>query len=196
MSDRILKRIQNMGRGFAFTAKDFLDFGKRGAVDMALSSLTKAGKIRRVCRGVYDYPVQSELLGDRLAPDFDQVAHAIARNTGAQIQPTGAIAANLLGLSDQVPAKIEYLTNGRSRTVRIGSQTITLKKTRPKELLPNETSATVVQALLFLGRDAINNDLIVRLRRILTPAQRRRLLKDAKYTSDWVADTVRHIAEE
>jgi hypothetical protein len=194
IADRIVRRIQNKGHGFAFTAKDFLDLGNRGSVDVALSSLAKAGQIRRVCRGVYDYPESGRLLGEKLAPDFDQVAHAIARNTGARIQPSGAVAANLLGLSDQVPAKIVYLTNGLSRSVRVGSQVISFKKTRPKELLPNEMSATVVQALLFLGKSAVNEKLIGKLRRMLTPAQRKRLLKDAKYTSDWVADTVRRIA--
>lgn len=194
ITERIVKRVQNKGRGFAFTAKDFLDLGSRTSVDVALASLAKTGKIRRVCRGVYDYPSEGALLGDMLAPDFDQVAHAIARNTGARIQPSGAVAANLLGISDQVPAKIVYLTDGHSRTVQIGSQTITLKKTRPKELLPNEMSATIVQALLFLGKEAVDEKLIGRLKQLLTPAQRKRLLKDAKYVSDWVADTVRRIA--
>ena len=77
ITERIVKRVQNKGRGFAFTAKDFLDLGSRTSVDVALASLAKTGKIRRVCRGVYDYPSESALFGDMLAPDFDQVAHAI-----------------------------------------------------------------------------------------------------------------------
>lgn len=194
--DRIVKRIQNKGHGFAFTAKDFLDLGSRGSVDVALSSLAKSGKIRRVCRGVYDYPKYSEFLGKVLAPDFDQVAHAIARNTGATIQPSGALAANLLGLSEQVPAKILYLTDGLSRTVRFGTQTITFKRTRPKELLPNDMSALVVQALLFLGKGSVNDKIIRKIREALPAGDRKRLLKDAKYVSDWVADVVRRIAGE
>ena len=141
IANKIISRIKRNGAGFSFTAKDFLDLGSRGAVDMALSTLARSGKIRRVSRGVYDYPRHSELLGGLLAPDFDQIAHAIARKTGIRIQPSGALAANLLGLSEQVPAKIVYLTDGRSRTIRIGSQTITFKQTSPKELLPNEKTA-------------------------------------------------------
>ena len=196
IEDKIVKRIQNKGRGFSFTAKDFLDLGSRGAVDMALSSLARLGKIRRVCRGVYDYPGHSELLGGPLAPEFDQVAHAIARNTGARIQLSGAVAANLLGISEQVPAKILYLTDGLSRTVQIGSQTITFKRTRPKELLPNDKSALVVQALRFLGKEAVTADVIRKLRQALSPSERKRLLKDAMYTSDWVAEVARRIAGE
>ena len=182
--------------GFAFTARDFLDLGSQGTVFMALSTLARLGKIRRISRGLYDYPRPSELLGGLLAPDFDQVAHAIARKTGIRIQPSGAQAANLLGLSEQVPAKIVYLTDGRSRTIRIGSQTITFKQTSPKELLPNEKTALVVHALRFLGKEAVTDEIIHKLRKILSPAERKRLLKDAKYTSTWVPDVVRRITED
>ena len=144
VADQIVKRLQSKGRSFAFSAKDFLDLGSRGAVDMALSTLAKSGKIRRVLRGVYDYPKYSELLGKYLAPDFDQVAQAIARKTGTRIQPTGALAANLLGLSTQVPAKVVYLTDGRSRTIRFGTQTIRFQQTSPKELMSNRKIATTL----------------------------------------------------
>ena len=118
VAHKALKRIHNKGSGFSFTAKDFLDLGSRGAVDVALSTLTKQGKIRRISRGLYDYPKHSELLGGMLGPDFDQVAHAIARKSGIRIQPSGALAANLLGLSEQVPAKLVYLTEYRCRRKR------------------------------------------------------------------------------
>lgn len=196
VANKILNRIKGKGDGFSFTAKDFLDLGTRGAVDMALSTLARSGKIRRIRRGLYDCPSYSELLGSLLAPDFDQIAPAIARKAGIRIQPSGALAANLLGLSEQVPAKIVYLTDGRSRTIRIGSQTITFKQTSPKELLPNEKTALVVHALRFLGKEAITDEIIHKLRKILSPAERKRLLKDAKYTSTWVPDVVRRIAEE
>ena len=122
---------------------------------MALSALTKRGKIRRISRGLYDYPKHSKLLGGVLAPNFDQVAHATARKYGIRIQPSGALAANQLGLSEQLPAQIVYLTDGQSRTIRVGSQTITFKQTSPKELLHNEKTASVVHALRFLGKEAV-----------------------------------------
>lgn len=196
VADQIVKRLQGKGRSFAFSAKDFLDLGSRGAVDMALSMLAKSGKIRRVFRGVYDYPKYSELLGKYLAPDFDQVAQAIARKTGTRIQPTGALAANLLGLSTQVPAKVVYLTDGRSRTIKFGTQTIRFQKTSPKELMSNRKIAMVVQALRFLGRESVTDDVIRKIRQILSPAERKRLLKEAKYTSTWLPEVVRKIAGE
>ena len=196
LADKIVRRIKGKGIGFAFTAKDFWDIGSRSNVFMALSALAKQGKIRRISRGLYDLPKHSELLGGMLAPDFDQVAHAVARKTGVRIQPSGAQAANLLGLSEQVPAKIVYLTDGRSLTIRIGAQTVTFKQTSPKELLPNEKTAMVVHALRFLGKEAVTDEVIRKIRKILSPAERKRLLKNAKYTSTWIPDVVRRIAAE
>ena len=196
VAERIVKRVKHKGKGFAFTAKDFLDLGKRAAVDKALSTLATQGVFRRVGRGLYDVPRPSALLGGPADPDVDQLAQAIARNTGARIQPTGAAAANILGLSEQVPAKVVYLTDGLSRTVAVGNRTITFKRTRPRDLLVDPMSATVVQALLFLGREAVTAEVLAKLRRALTPAERSRLLMEARYSADWIAEAALRINEE
>jgi hypothetical protein len=106
------------------------------------------------------------------------------------------MAANLLGLTEQVPAKAEYLTDGLTRSVDVAGRTISFKRTGPKQLLSNATSATVVQALMFLGRESISDDVIARLRAALDDRERRRLLMDARYASDWIAGVARRIAEE
>src|SRR3546814_9640215 len=58
VADRIMKRVRGKGCGWVFTPKQFVDFGTRGSVDMALSHLAHAGDIRRIGRGLYDYPRQ------------------------------------------------------------------------------------------------------------------------------------------
>jgi Family of unknown function (DUF6088) len=84
---------------------DFLDIGSRGTVDMAFGRLTRDGKIRRIRRGLYDMPKINEALGGKLSPDIDEAARAIARRQRWKIIPDGAWAANLLGLSTQVPPR-------------------------------------------------------------------------------------------
>ena len=106
MRDQIVARIERLGEGKAFSAKDFLDIASRGTIDMALTSLTRRGIIRRVRRGLYDMPKVNRALGGELSPDIDEAARAIARRQRWKIVPEGAWAANLLGLSTQVPAKI------------------------------------------------------------------------------------------
>ncbi|MBI5882352.1 MAG: hypothetical protein HZB91_04525 [Elusimicrobia bacterium] len=173
-------------------SKDFLYLGSRAAVDLALFRLVASNAIQRIGRGLYHIPQTNPRLGIELAPDLDEVAQALARRTGSRIVPSGAVAANSLGLSSQVPAKPVYLTDGRTRTVRLGNTIISLKHAPPKDLpLGSPMSALVFQALRYLGREAIEQETIARLRRRLSSEERRRLLKDAHHITDWVAAVVR-----
>src|SRR5260370_29457571 len=109
----MLARIQARGGRWVFAPTDFLDIGTRHAVDKALSRMAAAAKIRRVSRGLYDVPRRHPIVG-LTAPSVDAVAKALAGKGGTRLQPTGAYAANLLGLSNQVPARVVFLTDGRS----------------------------------------------------------------------------------
>ena len=197
IKDQIVSRIHRLGAGHAFTPKDFLDLGSRGMVDVTLSQLVSSCSIRRVGRGLYDLPKHSGALGITLGPDVDEIAQAIARRFRWRIIPTGAWAANALGLSTQVPAKVVYLSDGPSKKVELAKQTICFKHARPKEIRTGGSiSSTVVQALRYLGKDEAGPEIIRRLRDRLTPAERRRLLRDTRYSIDWIFAVARQIAEE
>src|SRR4051812_18476263 len=104
---KVLNRIRGHGRGWVFTPSDFADLGSPDAISQSLSRLERDQLIRRVARGVYDYPQRHPQLG-LLSPNPDQVARAIAASTGSRLQASGSRAVNLLGLSTQVPAQLVY----------------------------------------------------------------------------------------
>jgi hypothetical protein len=197
MKDQILARINRLGNGKAFSAKDFLDIASRGTIDMALSGLTLSGAIRRVRRGLYDMPKVNPSLGGKLSPDIDEAARAIARRQRWKIVPDGAWAANLLSLSTQVPAKIIYLTDGPNKEVLIGRRTIHFKHARPKAMAGLEGKfALVVQALRYLGKEGVGPREIDTLRAALSPAEKRKLVKDAQFGVDWIYEVAKRIAEK
>lgn len=149
--DRVMKRVRASGRGSVFTPSDFLSIATRSSVDQALSRLVKGGQLRRLARGLYDFPKLHPKLGP-LSPAPDDVAHALARETGSQVQIAGARAANALGLSTQVPAQSTYLTDGPSRRVVLGKRVVDLRHASPKHLIaPGSPAGTVVQALRHVG---------------------------------------------
>jgi hypothetical protein len=149
--DRVMKRVRASGRGSVFTPSDFLSVAARPALDQALSRLVKSGQLRRLARGLYDFPKLHSKLGP-LSPAPDDVAYALARETGSQVQIAGARAANALGLSTQVPAQSTYLTDGPSRRVVLGKRVIDLRHASPKHLIaPGSPAGTVVQALRHVG---------------------------------------------
>jgi Family of unknown function (DUF6088) len=195
--NHIVTRIEQLGPGRVFSAKDFLDIASRTMIDVTLASLAQSGKIRRVRRGLYDMPKINPALGGELSPDIDEAARAIARRQRWKIVPEGAWAANLLGLSAQVPAKIIYLTDGPNNEVLIGRRSIHFKHARPKAMAGLEGKfALVVQALRHVGKEGIGPREIEKLRSALSPAEKRRLVKDARFGVDWIYEVAKKIAEK
>ena len=192
--DKIKRRIIGKGRGAVFTPADFLDLCSRDSVDQTLSRLTDQGVIRRLARGIYDYPKTSPRLG-RLSPDPDAVAAAIARKDGRVVQVSPGRAANMLGLTTQVPAKAVYLTDGPSRTKQIGAQTIIMRNAAARNLVgAGKPTGAVFQALRYLGKDGVDASVVARLSRTIDADTRRALVKYALQAAGWMRPVVQQIA--
>lgn len=198
--DRIMARIKAKGRGWIFTPKDFVDLGSRAAVDQTLLRLTKDGnhsvKIRKLARGLYDYPHTHPVLG-LLSPDPDAVARALAKRSGSRLLPSSSKAANLLGLSTQVPAQTVYLTDGRSKTVKVGKQTIRLKHAAPSKMVfADSPKATLMQALRSVGRDNMNDGVVKQLARSVPQGVKDDLGRSSPTVPDWTRPILKRIASE
>ncbi len=129
ITKNIISRITTNQKGWVFSPKDFLDMGTRAAIDQVMFRLTKSGFIRKIARGIYDYPKTNPTIGI-LSPNIDDLAKTIANKTGDRIFHSGAMAANLLGLSTQLPMKIVYATTGKSCVKKIGNRNIIFQHTR------------------------------------------------------------------
>lgn len=192
---KIRKRIYRKDRGFVFAKSYFFDLGSRVAVAKALERLADAGVIRRLSRGLYEYPKQHPEFGD-LPVNYEQVAQALAGRDNLKIQPSGAYAANLLGLSDQVPAKVVFLTDGSHRKMQIGNRSIVLKRTTPKNMATaGKISGLVIQALRFIGQANIDDKVIGILKRKLTEKDKRILMADLRFAPAWIEKAVRRAQE-
>src|SRR5271167_398617 len=196
IDSRILARIHGRGRGSVFVPGDFFDFGSREAVDLALHRLARKGTIRRLARGVYDFPKEHPVLG-LLSPSADTVARALAGRDRTRLQPAGDYAANALGLSEQVPAKAVFLTDGPSRTVKIGPTTIQLRRTTARNMAAaGRLSGLLIQALRELGKEHMTPERRAHLKRTLPADKRRELIKDIKLAPAWMHPIFRELAGE
>ena len=196
IDSKVVSRIYGHGRGWVFTPNHFKDLGSRDAVASALKRHKQSGLIRQLARGVYDYPKIDPELG-LLEPSIDYIAQALAGRDATRLQPSGAYAANLLGLSTQVPTKIVYLTDGRPRTVQIGKRQITLKQTTPRNMATaGRISGLVIQALRHLGSRHVDAAIIEAVKKRLSASDRKRLLADIRHAPAWIADIIRKVAAE
>ena len=191
---KILYRLRRRNSQAVVTPVDFLDIGTRPAVDQALSRLVRGGLLRRVGRGLYGLPTRHPLLGE-LSANPEEIAKALARRGSQKLQPSGALAANLLGLTDQVPARMEYLTDGPARQAMVRELPVTLKPTTPRRLATaGRASGTVAQALRFLRRPQIDDSVIATLRKRLGPEEEQQLLVDIPLVPAWIGEVFRKVA--
>lgn len=199
ISKKLAQRIARQARvepGQVFTPFDFLDLGSPHSVGMALMRLVRTGSLRHLARGLYDVPRTHPLLGE-LLPTAEAIAQALARRDGAMLQPMEAMAANLLGLSEQVPVKAVFLTDGPDHLVTVGPLTVQLKS-RPLRKVgkPASTSSLVFAALRSLGKEHVSMERVAHLRETLALKDRKRLLKDLPLAPAWMHPFLRHIAGE
>jgi hypothetical protein len=192
---KIRSRIYGNGRGWVFTPNSFRGVGSRDAIDSAISRLWKEGTIRKLARGLYDYPVQDPVLGT-VAPSADQIARALVVRDVIRLQPSGAYAANILGLSKQVPSRVVFLTDGPARKVVLGKREIVLQRTTPRNMATaGHKSGTIIQALRYLGKDQVDDRVIAILRRQISDEERPKIHKDLRYAPEWIADLLRPITQ-
>jgi hypothetical protein len=188
--DNVKNRIIKHGEGWCFTPKHFLDLDSDTGVRSALSRLQKDKFIRRLTQGIYDYPRQHQVLGT-LPPKPEEVAKAIAEKNGIRFQPSGAYAANLIGLSEQVPGRIVFLTNGPSKKVKIGRQEILFRTTTEKNMYPAGTKVgLVIQAFRNLGKDNIDNVARTKTKNFLAGTNTNELIKYLKYAPQWIREHI------
>lgn len=195
INNKIINRIYGKGRGWCYTPKNFSDLGSPEAIRITLHRLEKKGAIRRLSRGIYEYPKKHPTIGF-LSPDPDKIAEAISIRYAIRIQPSGAFAANILGLSNQVPAKIVFLTDGSSRRIKIGPREIIFKRTTPRNMAAAKSSGTLILALKYIGKEQISQDHIKHFRESLSTHIKMKLKKDSIYAPGWICPIIDEIVKD
>ena len=151
LKTRILQRINAGTPRSVWTAVDFLDLATRDAIDKALQRLVATGTLRRINRGLYDKPDFNSLTKAPNPTDPRQVVEAIARRDQIRVLVDGMTAANDLGFTNAVPAKIVVHTDSRLKPVHLGNLEISFRPTAASKLFwAGRPAMRIVQALHWL----------------------------------------------
>jgi len=189
--------IAGHGRGWSFSSRDLMQKFTRQQADNLLSDLSAQGKIRRIARGMYDYPKYSDFLGKELSPDIDQVARAYARKFNWRIEISGDSALNYFGLSTQVPGTYIYLSDGASKSYDVMGTILKFKKAQLKNIgFKYSESSLIVQALNALGKDHITDSVIKKIREQIDPKKYEKILKDTQSSTVWIYESIKVICQK
>ena len=193
----IKKRIELAEPGTVFLTSDFTDIATTTTVRKCLGRQVEKKNIRRVIAGVYEKPVYSKLLKEYIPVNPDAVAYAIARSFHWTIAPCGDVALNKLRLSTQVPVVWSYISDGPYRKFSWDNITLSYKHRANREIsFMSETTTLVVEALKTLGKERIDDDIIVSLRNRLPEEAKKKMLKEATGVSEWIYTVIRKVCAE
>ena len=192
--DNVHKHIEHSvlrrKKGDLIFPTDFRGKGSQTAVKMALSRLSKEGKLSRLAHGIYYVPKIDPLFG-AVYPVAEEVAEAIAKKEKLRIKPAGAYALHRLGLTTQVPTRLVYITDGENRQIKIGKTVIKFKATTPKKMaLDGELSSLVILALDELNPKNIDSDTENKLKELLLKENPARLKRNMALTSARIHDYI------
>ena len=194
-TEQIKNRIDNADSGSIFLASDFADIADNKTVHMSLTRLTEQEKLQKILRGVYMKPRYSSLLDEYIPPRPNDIARAIARNFGWKICPSDLAALNLTGLSTQVPATWEYISNGPYKTYIFDNCKIVFRHTDRNTDLTNVSSKTalIIRALKALGKENINESTYQLLSGKLTSEEKEKLLEESQHCTSWIYKAIKQI---
>jgi predicted transcriptional regulator of viral defense system len=191
IDDHILEIMEDQKQGNIFILEDFKELGTAVAVRVALHRLVKRGIVKRLIPGLFVKPKTSKLLNSYVSPGPEKVAEAIARRDRARIIPTGSYALHVLGLSNQIPLKLVYLTDGKARKIKVGKSSIQFKKTSTKKLaLRGKISKLVILAMGEIGKDKLSEFEKEQLFDLLRKEDIDDLKHDLLLAPQWIAEII------
>ncbi len=193
----VKKRIELAESGTVFLSSDFTDIATTTTVRKCLGRQVEEKNIRRIINGVYEKPVYSKLLKEYIPANPDAIAYAIARSFHWTIAPCGDVALNKLGLSTQVPVVWSYISDGPYRKFSWDNITLSFKHRANREIsFMSETTTLVVEALKTLGKEQIDDGIIVSLRNRLPKEEKKKMLEEATGVSEWIYAVIRKVCAE
>ncbi len=185
----ITNRILASGQGSVFAAADFYDLGEKEAVRKALLRMVEGGILSRPMRGLFLYPEFSKVLNKNLAARPEKVAEALARNFNWTISPYGETALNQLGLSTQVPAVYQYVSDGPNKTYEYDNFKISFKHRANRETTRlSPMTLLVIHALKALGKNNLDETIIKQLSSQLSNNDKEQLCRETQHSSAWIHD--------
>lgn len=186
IKETILRRIEEAAYHSVFFIGDFTEFGSAETVRKALKEASEKGLVEHIAHGIYAKPMTSRF--GKVPVPLEIVAIEIAARDNVQILPTGLTAANILGISTQIPLSVSFITTGSSRIINVGNRKIGFRHAAPRNFnYQGSTIPLIVQAFRELTEQNIGEQEISAVAKYLGKAPDKELLsKDLSNAPMWI----------
>jgi hypothetical protein len=192
---QIMARMRRAGRGSVWSAAQLHDIAQRNTLDQALVRLAKKQHIRRICHGLYVYPLIQPLIGE-VPVTINAIITALNVSEPVPLVPSGAYACYLLGIVRDIPARITLLSHATTRTVSLGTRQIVVRPTAPRYLAgAGRLSGVLIQAWRFLGAEHVTAQHVQTLQQRISHASREMLRHDMQLAPAWMHPWIQLLIE-
>ena len=175
-----------------FFISDYADLGSAETIRKILHEATIAGILEKAGHGIYIKPKDSRF--GKVPIPLENIAREIADRDKCEILPTGSSAANLIGLSTQVPMNLSYITTGSTRTIKIGERKISFRHASPKNFAAKgRTMPLLIQGIKEIGEENISGADYEAISRFIKKQQDPYLNEDLSLAPVWIQKIIKKL---
>lgn len=197
LSNEIMNRMNTSNHGTIYTNSDFYDLGNPDAIRKALSRLCLEKQVYRLIDGFYTIPYFIKIVQEYSYPTEDELAFKIAEKYVWNITPYGDNALHQVGLSTQIPAVCEYLSDGPYREYHFLNKTIKFKHTSNRNISKySKPLSLLIQSIKAIGKNHITDKDIRILANFTHKYIKEDILNETKSVPVWIYEIIKQLQEE
>ncbi len=191
----IFRDIETSPPHSIFFISDYSHIGSPETIRKIFFEATISGELKKAAKGIFFKP-KTSVFGEVPIP-LEKIAIRIAERDKCRILPTGATAANMIGLSTQVPMTISYISSGTTRTISIGDRQIHFRHASPKNFAGQGSVAPLLtQGLREIGLKNLTPTHFDAISKFIESRQDPFFEKDLFLAPAWIQKIVRKITQK
>lgn len=192
---RILQKIEESPSHSIFFISDYANVTGAETIRKILREATIRGILEKAGHGIYVKPKITRF-GNVPVP-LENIVREIADRDKCEIFPTGAKAANIVGLSTQVPMTLSYITTGSTRTINIGDRQIHFRHASPKNFAAKgKVMPLLIQGLREIGEANVTDAECAAIKRFIDKQQDPYLKEDLMLAPVWIQRIIKRLINQ
>ena len=190
----VMRSIDESQPHSIFFISDYADLGAAETIRKILHEATISGVLEKAGHGIYIKPKISRF--GKVPVPLEKIAREIADRDKCEILPNGSTAANLIGMSTQMPMNLSYITTGSTRTIKIGDRKISFRHASPKNFAAKgRVIPLLIQGIKEIGEESMSGVEYEAIRLFIDKQQDPYLQEDLPLAPPWIQRIIKKLMQ-